>query len=59
MFGFRRKNGSKEMLEQGQGVENNINIFIRTAEAASEGGYTMLPHGFKFSVVTYPDVYVW
>lgn len=59
LFGFRRKNGSKEMLEQGQGVENNINIFIRTAEAASEGGYTMLPHGFKFSVVTYPDVYVW
>ena len=59
LFGFRRKNGNKEVLQQGQIVEKNIDIFIRTAEASSEGGYTLLPHGFKFSVVTYPDVYVW
>lgn len=59
LFGYRRKNGSEEMVEPGKDVVNNINIFIRTAEVSSEGGYTLLPHGFKFSVVTYPEVYVW
>ena len=59
LFGFRKKNGNEEMVESGQNVENNIDIFIRTAEASSEGGYTLLPHGFRFSVVTYPEVYVW
>lgn len=59
LFGFRNKNGRESLLESEQSVENNINIFIRTAEASSEGGYTLLPHGFKFSVVTYPKVYVW
>ena len=59
LFGFRRKNVSDEFFDPKQNVENNMNIFIRTAEVSSEGGYTILPHGFKFSVVTYPCVYVW
>ena len=59
LLGFRRKNGGEGMLEQGQNVENNIRIFIRTAEAPTDGGYTLLPHGFKFSVVAYPAFYVW
>lgn len=58
ILGYRRKY-TNDNLQQETPEERNINIFIKTAETASDGGYSRLTHDFIFKTVLYPEVYVW
>lgn len=58
IFGYRRKYAN-DKSQQETPEENNISIFIKTAEMSSNDLSSRLTHGFIFKTVIYPEVYVW